>query len=150
MSDLIALRAVFGQDEANHGTRRYRVGGDGLVHVSPEAVAFLVSKGGFLLTKTITAVPKETRPAAAGPIGLVRLHHDDAGGCSYAGCEYHSDANGYVSVPAEAAANLMPHGFIAVSEDDTQHGAGMVWKSAGPAASAFEDKPQAVARATRG
>jgi hypothetical protein len=137
MSELIALRAVFGQDEANHGTRRYRVGGDGLVHVSPEAVAFLVSKGGFALPKTVTAVPKETRPAAAAPIGLVRLHHDDARGCSYAGCEYHSDANSYVSVPAEAAANLVPHGFIAVSENDSQCGVETV--SPGPAVLPLED-----------
>lgn len=40
MCRLIALRAVFGQDEANHGTRRYRIDAAGLVHVPPEAVFF--------------------------------------------------------------------------------------------------------------
>jgi hypothetical protein len=52
MRDLIALRAVFGQDEANHGTRRYRVDRDGLVHVPVEAAFFLVARGGFAMVKT--------------------------------------------------------------------------------------------------
>jgi hypothetical protein len=111
MPELIALRAVFGQDEANHGMGRYRVDGDGLVHVPPEAVAFLTCRGGFALAKTI-AVVSAAKPADADRNGLVRLHHDDAGGCSYAGCEYPSDEKGDVLVPAEAAADLIAHGFV--------------------------------------
>ena len=61
MPDLIALRAVFGQDEANHGTRRYRVDGDGLVHVPAEAAFFLVDKGGFaVVTTTVAGVPESS------------------------------------------------------------------------------------------
>lgn len=83
MPELIALRAAFGQDEANHGIRRYRVGGDGLVHVPAEAAFFLVSKGGFAVAKTTVArVPGGSLPAplldgtlsAADPTSWVRLH----------------------------------------------------------------------------
>jgi hypothetical protein len=52
MPGLIALRAAFGQDEANYGIRRYRVDADGLVHVPAEAALSLVSKGGFVVAKT--------------------------------------------------------------------------------------------------
>ena len=37
--DLIPLRAVFGQDEANHGTARYAVDSGGLVWVPVEVSA---------------------------------------------------------------------------------------------------------------
>lgn len=47
MPATIALRAVFGQDEANHGTRRYRVGPDGVVRVPPEVAVHLLKNGGF-------------------------------------------------------------------------------------------------------
>ena len=47
--DLIPLRAVFGQDEANHGAARYSVGEDGLIRVPPEAVGPLTTIGGFVL-----------------------------------------------------------------------------------------------------
>ena len=73
MPELIALRAAFGQDEANHGIRRYRVGGDGLVHVPAEAAFFLVNKGGFAVAKTTVAqVPGGSLPAPL-PDGTPRL-----------------------------------------------------------------------------
>ena len=65
MPDLIALRAVFGQDEANHGTRRYRVDGDGLVHVPVQAAVFLVDKGGFVVVTTVARVPESS---SLGPL----------------------------------------------------------------------------------
>jgi hypothetical protein len=130
--ELIALRAVFGQDEANHGVERYRVGRDGLVWVPLEAVAFLTNKGGFVVAKTTAGLipasgtaehPGSTRammPAGrAQPgrdAGMVKLHHDDAAGCNYDGCEYFSDENGDVVVPVEAASELLAHGFAPVLE----------------------------------
>ena len=48
MPAAIALRAVFGQDEANHGMRRYRVGADGIVRVPPEVAIHLLKNGGFV------------------------------------------------------------------------------------------------------
>lgn len=126
MSALIALRAVFGQHEANHGTRRYHVDGDGLLHVPAEAALFLVSKGGFAVAKTnVAQVPGDSHPlplpedarSATDPNSLVRLHHDEAAGCSHGGYKYRSDENGDVFVPAEAAADLMAHGFAPATQD---------------------------------
>jgi hypothetical protein len=129
---LIPLCAVFGQDEASHGTERYRVDNDGLVRVPVEAVAFLTSKGGFVVAKTTTgpilvsgdAEPststRELKPASeakpARETGMVKLHHDEDIGCSYDGREYPSDENGEVLVPAEAALELLGHGFAPVSQ----------------------------------
>jgi hypothetical protein len=103
--DLITLRAAFGQDEANHDTTRYPVDHEGLVRVPLEAVAFLIGTGGF-------AMPKTTEGKLS--IGKVKLHHEDAAGCSYAGRQYRTDEKGDVLVPAEAAADLLAHGFAAV------------------------------------
>jgi len=108
--DLIQLRAVFGQDEANHGTMRYLVGPDGLVQVPRHAVGPLVTLGGFVLA----TIGNDTISS-----GLVNLHHDSAAGCSYAGRQYLGEANGNVIVPAEAASQLLAHGFVAVSDQET-------------------------------
>jgi hypothetical protein len=121
MPALIALRPVFGQDEANHGTVRYRMESDGLVHVPREAVSFLISKGGFAVAKTMAPPFAETQPSGADPNSLVRLHHNVAGGCSYGGCEYPSDDNGDVLVPADGVAELLGHGFVPVLQDKS-HG----------------------------
>jgi len=51
MFDLVALRAVFGQDEANHGIARYRVGVDGFVYVPQEVAIYLIKNGGFAVAK---------------------------------------------------------------------------------------------------
>jgi hypothetical protein len=59
MPDLIALRAVFGQDEANHGTVRYRVGADGTLTVPPEVAAYLIKNGGFAAAKRSEPVARE-------------------------------------------------------------------------------------------
>jgi hypothetical protein len=96
---------MFGQDEASHGTVRYPVDADSLTRVPPEAVAFLIGKGGF-------AVPK--KPESSVSAGMVRLHHEDAAGCCYDGRRYLGDANGEVRVPAEAVLELQAHGFVPV------------------------------------
>lgn len=113
MSDLVALLAPAGTDEANHGTVRYRVDSDGLMRVPPEAVFFLISTGGFAVAKTTPGPIPASQPDEA-PLGggMVRLHHEDAAGCSYGGREYSGDEKGDVLVPAEAASDLLAHGFV--------------------------------------
>jgi hypothetical protein len=121
MSGLIALRAVFGQDEANHGIRRYRVGGDGLVHVPAEAAFFLVSKGGFVVAKTTVdqvrgsalpvPLPDDTR-SDADPSSQVRLHHDDAS--RFGRCR---SQNTDLLVPAKASGDLLVHELLPEIQD---------------------------------
>jgi hypothetical protein len=107
---VVLLRATFGQDEANHGTDRYAVDNEGLVRVPLEAVGPLVTVGGFVLAETSV----DTISA-----GALKLHHDDAAGCSYAGRCYLRDANGDVLVPAEATSELSAHGFVPVANEAT-------------------------------
>jgi len=106
---LITLRAVFGQDEANHGTARFPVDDEGLIEVPVEAVFPLTTTGGFVIARS---------DDAPMPAGALKLHHDDAGGCSYAGCRYLPNSSGDVLVPAEAVSELLAHGFVAVFEDE--------------------------------
>jgi hypothetical protein len=47
--EFITLRAVFGQDEANHGTQRYRVDNDGLLRVPREVAEHLLHNGGYVV-----------------------------------------------------------------------------------------------------
>lgn len=150
MSELIALRAAFGQDEANHGTMRYRVDGDGLVRVPREAVSFLIGNGGFTLANTTAAAIVGVQPPNADPTHLVRLHHDDAGGCSYAGSEYPSDERGDVLVPPEAAAELAAHGFVPVLEDGSWCGTPPLREPAAVLKPTPRGRPRATACAMRG
>lgn len=108
---LIPLRAVFGQDEANHGPERYTVDNNGLVWVPAEAVAPLTAIGGFVLAGS--------HPNAVSN-GALKLHHYGSGGCSYHGRQYLADATGNVLVPAEAAGELLAHGFVPVSNEQRQ------------------------------
>jgi hypothetical protein len=106
--DLIPLRAAFSQDEANHGSVRYLVDNDRLIQVPLEAVGPLTTIGGFVMAKT------DGNMISAG---VLTLHHDDAAGCCYAGRQFLSDSNGDVRVPAEAASELLAHGFVPVFEE---------------------------------
>jgi hypothetical protein len=142
----IALRAVFGQDEANHGTTRYRVDGDGLVHVPREAVPFLTSTGGFAVEETMAARVSEAQRPSTDRSSLVRLHHDTAAGCSYGGDAYWSDDNGDVLVPAEAVADLLGHGFVPVPRDESRGDAAAVPKVSKLAKSAPGAKPPPAMR----
>jgi len=75
--------------------------------VPVEAVFPLTTTGGFVLAPVSwTSIS----------IGVIKLHHDDAGGCSYAGFQYLADLNGDVLVPAEAVCELIAHGFVPVLE----------------------------------
>jgi hypothetical protein len=105
---LIRLRAAFGADEASHGTVRFSVDNDGLFHVPPEAVFPLVAVGGF------SQVEAGGNPCS---FGVVRLRHEDATACSYAGRQYRGIASGDVLVPADATTELSAHGFVPVCND---------------------------------
>jgi hypothetical protein len=159
MPELIALRAAFGQDEANHGIRRYRVGGDGLVHVPAEAALFLVDKGGFAVAKmTVVPVPgsslsgplSEGARSGTDPSSVVRLHHDEAGGCSDSGCEHQSDDNGDVLVPAEAVVDMMAHGFVLVAQNPLPGELGLGPKPIGPERPPVGDATSTASPAARG
>ena len=106
--DLKQLRAVFGQDEANHGTTRYSVDANGLVQVPRDAMEPLISVRGFVLVKTVNDTIS---------VGSLNLRNDNAAGCSYAGRQYLGDANGNVIVPAEAAPELVAHGFVPIADE---------------------------------
>jgi hypothetical protein len=112
MPDAIALRAVFGQDEANHGTTRYGVGIDGLVNVPLEAAVYLIRNGGFAVAEYTKARQARRQSCDRPTAAVVGLHHDTAGACSYARVQYRVDGNGDTLVPAEAVADLMAHGFV--------------------------------------
>ena len=119
---LITLRAVFGQDEANHGTVRFLVDDKGLIEVPVEAVFPLTTTGGFAFAPT---------DGGAISVGVIKLHHDDAAGCSYAGCRYLVDVNGDVLVPVEAVSELLAHGFVPVFKQVMVMAAGRAKSSPG-------------------
>jgi len=73
-----------------------------------EAVGPLTTVGGFVLAQTCDK---------ATSAGVLTLHHDDGAGCSYAGNQFFGDSNGDVRVPAEAASELLAHGFVPVFEE---------------------------------
>jgi hypothetical protein len=62
-------------------------------------------------------VPKPARELVSA--GVLKLRHYDATGCCYRGCRYTGDENGDVLVPAEAACELLGHGFGPVAADLT-------------------------------
>lgn len=114
MPDLVALRAMFGQDEVNHGTARYRVVAGGLIHVPREVAWYLVKNGGFAVERR-TEVGEANREARhpCSPL-LVQAHHPYSGRFNYRGCTYHADQQEDALVPANAVAALMGNGLVAV------------------------------------
>jgi hypothetical protein len=131
MPDLIALRAMFGQDEANHGTVRYRVGIDRLVTVPPEVAIYLINNGGFAVAKRTAAWPAKPQPIDLQSGSLVRLHHTTAGSCSYDGDK--NCANGGALAPAEAFADLKAHSFMPIQLESPQEHSSETAKPTHPA-----------------
>ena len=126
MPDLIALRAMFGQDEGNHGTARYRVAVDHLIHVPKGVASYLVNKGGFAAEpETVAGETHRKTTDSASPL-LARLHHACSATCNYRGCTYKADERGEVLVPANAVAELISHGFVAVQSVQEVKGSSLV------------------------
>jgi len=112
-SDPIRLRGAFGQDEASHGTVRFSIDNDGLIYVPPEVAYPLLTVGGFALAQA---------GGSPGSLGVVKLCHDEAAACSYAGRQYLRTTNGDFLVPANAATELSAHGFVPVVEEERSAG----------------------------
>ena len=114
MPELIALRAVFGQDEANHGMRRYRVGGDGLVRVPPRPLSYLISKGGFAVAKTTALQLRRAQPRRCGAEarlgrGCITTMPADA---AMAGANIRAMRTATCSFRLRRLAELTAHGFV--------------------------------------
>lgn len=74
------------------------------VSVPEEAVASLVHIGGFSAEPDLEPVPADK----------VRVVHDDATSCSWAGEVFEPNEAGHFLVPCAAVADLLHHGFTAV------------------------------------
>ena len=112
-NDPIRLRGAFGQDEASHGTVRFSIDNDGLIYVPPEVAYPLLTVGGFALAQA---------GGSPGSLGVVKLCHNEAAACSYAGRQYLRTTNGDFLVPANAATELSAHGFVPVAEEERSVG----------------------------
>ena len=102
LSELVALRAVFGQDEANHGTVRYRVDNDGRVRVPREAAVHLLRNGGFVMEPDV----------ALRPSGKAVVHHQSDLGAGLAP-RGEPDGDGNWLVEAAEVGELVAHGWVA-------------------------------------
>ncbi|MGN6817329.1 MAG: hypothetical protein ACTHJR_01510 [Sphingomonas sp.] len=60
--------------------------------------------------------PSPRRAPKAAPGDTVAMRHEDGAGCSWRGRSFVADANGIVTVPVAAAAELIEHGFGFVAE----------------------------------
>ena len=107
---LIALRAVFGQDEVSYGTVRYRVSADGLVLVPPEVARCLANNAGFKVVKRIQEEQAEVRTHASQPQILARPHQPTVQACSDGAPEYCVDVHDNFAISAVASAAISRHG----------------------------------------
>jgi hypothetical protein len=55
-------------------------------------------------------------PDDAISLGMVKLHHDDARGCSYGGRRFPGTKDGIALVPAEDASDLLARGFVPINQ----------------------------------
>jgi hypothetical protein len=108
--DLVALIAPPGTDEANHGTRRWRVDNNGRVKVPREAAAHLLNTGGFSLPKQDAVLPH----------GFVRVRHhaDPAASCGGTPLD-----DGAFMVPLADVAQYTAHGFFPLDDAGKMIGA---------------------------
>jgi len=105
MPKFVKLHAQQGSDEANHAGVSYRVDNEGNVNVPEDAVAPLMSVGGF--------IPLDDGRDEV-PDGLVALKHNvGAAACSWSGKTFLCrPEDGVFFVPCAAAADLFAHGFV--------------------------------------
>ncbi len=116
---LIALRAVFGQDEVSHGTVRYRVDADGLLLVPQEVARYLANNAGFQMIKEIQREQAAAvRTHASPPQTLARPGQSRVRTCSDRPREYCGDVHDNFAVPAVALANVSRHGVMPTLPDE--------------------------------
>lgn len=115
---LIALRAVFGQDEVSHGTVRYRVGADGLLLVPPEVARCLANNAGFQMIKKIQREQAEVRTPASLPQTLAPRHQSTVRACSGGAREYRIDVHDNFAESAVALADASKHGVTPALPDE--------------------------------
>jgi hypothetical protein len=115
---LIALRAVFGQDEVSHGTVRYRVGADGLLLVPPEVARCLANNAGFQMIKKIQREQAEVTTRASPPQTLGRPRQSMVRAGSDGAREYCVDVHDNFAVSAVAFADVSKHGVTPTLPDE--------------------------------
>ncbi|MBV8735922.1 MAG: hypothetical protein JO007_01435 [Alphaproteobacteria bacterium] len=115
---LIALRAVFGQDEVSHGTVRYRVDADGLVLVPPEVARCLVNNAGFEVVKRIQEEQGEVGTHAPQPQNLARSHQSMVRASSDGAPEYCIDVHDNFAISAVASAAVSRYGGTPTLPDE--------------------------------
>jgi hypothetical protein len=110
----VRLHAPPGTDEANFGTTKYRVNNDGTIDVPEAAAEALLDRGGF--------APDDEPDAPSA--GMVPVQHatDPKATVSWGAVTYAPDENGILQVPAEAVADLGPHGFSGVEAKTDEEG----------------------------
>jgi hypothetical protein len=109
--ELVTLRAMAGQDEVNHGTKRYWVDRDtGLVRVPRSVSEHLLKRGGFALAKQEVALPH----------GFVKVRHykDPTARCSGTPME-----DGAFMIPGGDVVQFASHGFYPTDENGNLIGA---------------------------
>ena len=114
---LIALRAVFGQDEVSHGTVRYRVGADGLLLVPPEVARCLTNNAGFQMIKKIQREQAEVRAHASLPQTLAQPRQSMVRTGSDGTREYHQVHDNF-AVSAVALTEISRHGVTSTLPDE--------------------------------
>jgi hypothetical protein len=115
---LIALRAVFGQDEVSHGTVRYRVGANNLLLVPPEVARCLANNAGFQMIKKIQREQAEVTTHASPPQTLARPRQSTVRVCSDGAREYRVDVHDNFAVSAVAFADVSRHGVMPTLPDE--------------------------------
>jgi hypothetical protein len=117
MADMVTLTCPPGAHEypISHGTTNYRAyladpsdeASDWLVDVPPEVAIHFLHKGGFGLTQVHIF-------QSAGNIRMIA--RSGASSCSWGGQSFEPDADGAVTVPVEALADLVNHNFVPYNE----------------------------------
>lgn len=115
---LVALRAVFGQDEVSHGIVRYRVGADGLLLVPPEVARCLANNAGFQMINKIPREQAEVRTQASQRQTLTRAPQSTVRACSDGAREYRVDVHDNFAVSAVALADVSKHGVTPTLPDE--------------------------------
>lgn len=106
MTQTKKVRVPTGTTQAAVGTAQYTPDADGVITAPDYDADALLAISGF--TEDLADPPPAGFVRVAAPAGET---HDGTGTLSYGGVTYTIGADGNVIVPAEAAADLLSHGF---------------------------------------